>query len=111
MKPYKKGDSFNREKNYLTSNSSENRVVSANTWTKFFVLLFGVTNVVEFRSRSKHTSTKPNCITLHVMSNNIDFKSLSLNSSTTELFTNFDTVINSTLNISLKTATEISKHS
>jgi len=84
--------------------------VSADTGTMFIVLLLSVAHVVELRGRGKHTSTEPHGITLHVMSDNSNLKSLSLDAATAQLLTDLNTLVNSTLDITLESSAKVSEH-
>ena len=84
--------------------------MSANARTMFVVLLLSVANIVELRSGSKHTTTEPHSVTLHVMGDDSHLKSLSLDASTAQLLTDLNTLVDSALDVTLKATTKVTEH-
>jgi len=81
--------------------------MTSDGWSNFVVILFCVTNVVELACGCKHGTTEPYGITLHVVRNDVHSQRNSLNLATAELLASLDTSIDGSLNISLKSLSEI----
>jgi hypothetical protein len=92
------------------SNSTENRVISANAGTNLIVLLLGVAHVIEVSSGGQHGSTEPNGETLHVVGDNLNLKRGRLDLTARELLRAKRTLVNNTLNVTVQTATEVLEH-
>ena len=75
------------------------------------VLLLGVADIVELRSRSKHASTEPHSITLHVMGDNSNLEGLGLEVTTAQLLADLNALVNSALDVTLKSSAKVTEHS
>jgi hypothetical protein len=95
----------------LLDSSTENRVVTADCRTLLIVLSLGVAGLEELRKRSKHGTTEPHSITLHVVRDNIDFDGCGLHLAVGELDGLLVTILDKLLNITLKPTREILEHS
>jgi len=96
---------------FLTSDSSKDGVVSADAGTMLIVLLLGMADVVELGSGSQHATTEPHSVTLHVVSDDSDLEGLGLEVSTAQLLADLNTLVDSALDISLKSSAKVTEHS
>jgi len=94
----------------MQSLSSKDCIVSANRRTLFVILSFSVADRVEFSGGRKHRTSEPDSISLHEMGNNFDINWNRFNSSFGRFFGECNTVIDSTLDISLKTSSKVFEH-
>jgi len=98
-----------RKKTAKTS-STENSIVSADRRTLFVVLLFGMADRIELTCGRKHGTSEPDSISLHEMGDDLDINRSRFDSSLRDLLRNLHTFVDSTLEISLQSSTEIFEH-
>lgn len=91
----------------ILRHDSKHWIVTTNARSNFFIILFGVAYLVESRCGSKHRSSKPNCILLHVVCHDLHINRFWLPSTTTQFPTSFQPGVCSSSPISLRASSEI----
>jgi hypothetical protein len=71
----------------IICHDSEHWVVMTNGRSNFFIILFGVAFLVELRYGRQHGFSKPNCISLHTVCNNLYINRFWLQSTATQFLT------------------------
>jgi len=69
--------------------------------SKFFVLLFGVANAVEFVQSGENAASEPHSIALKIVRDDIHFNGLGFDTSLTQFFTSFNTLVDHSFHVSL----------